>query len=168
MLKNYSRYKSANSTDLWTILNQETRRLQVLPTRMNVVRIMKPWTHIPGYPLVQVTRNPNGTLQLTQVTTSNDIITVNINLRLSFFLSRKSLSILISRYHWISLSFPFGGCPSLWLTAMLQVLPSKIDNRSSGSRPTGAQSRLMVLTEAILGLYSIWSTAATTGLTTIK
>ena len=62
-----SQFKAANSTDLWVILTQESRRTSTISSRKHLNRIMKAWTDQSGYPLIQVDRNPNGTIQLTQV-----------------------------------------------------------------------------------------------------
>jgi aminopeptidase N len=62
-----SQYSNANSTDMWNIINQEARRTHTISGRMNVARIMKTWTHQPGYPLVHVHRGKNGILHISQV-----------------------------------------------------------------------------------------------------
>lgn len=51
-----SRYGNAQSTDLWVLMNQEARRNQTISGRMNIFRIMKTWTHQPGYPVITVER----------------------------------------------------------------------------------------------------------------
>lgn len=52
---------------MWNLINQEARRTHTISGRMNVARIMKTWTHQPGYPLVHVHRGKNGILHISQV-----------------------------------------------------------------------------------------------------
>ncbi|XP_057367851.1 thyrotropin-releasing hormone-degrading ectoenzyme-like [Daphnia carinata] len=63
---NKYQYASANSTDLWNLINQEARRTHTISGRMNVARIMKTWTQQPGYPLIHVHRSKNGIMHISQ------------------------------------------------------------------------------------------------------
>ena len=63
---------------MWNLINQEARRTHTISGRMNVARIMKTWTHQPGYPLVHVHRGKNGILHISQVSLYSTISCIGI------------------------------------------------------------------------------------------
>lgn len=55
-------------------MTQESRRSHSISSRMNVARIMKTWTDMPGYPVIHVKYVQDGSIQLTQVTNLTPVI----------------------------------------------------------------------------------------------
>ncbi|XP_069669085.1 putative aminopeptidase-2 [Periplaneta americana] len=63
-LRTYS-YSTAESDDLYKILNEQQKQDGILPNDMNVKTIMDSWVLQSGYPVIQVTRK-NGNIQISQ------------------------------------------------------------------------------------------------------
>ncbi|XP_044735757.1 aminopeptidase N-like [Chrysoperla carnea] len=64
-LRKYA-YGNAVTDDLWAALSEEAHKRGVLQEGMDVKTIMDTWTVQTGYPLVTVTRNPDGGLEVNQ------------------------------------------------------------------------------------------------------
>ena len=62
-----SQYLNVNSSELWSMMNQEARQNGVIGDRMNVAAIMKTWTGQSGYPVVHCLRTVDNKLRLYQV-----------------------------------------------------------------------------------------------------